>query len=57
MAADSRHCGAVLEIGQAALWEFPSNMPEAEKARLRDRILGHTIPMDAPRLSRAEPRK
>jgi hypothetical protein len=38
--------GAVLEIDQAAVWKFPSNMPEAEKARLRDRLLGNTIPMD-----------
>jgi hypothetical protein len=37
----------ILEPGQAAVWEFPDEMPEAERARVDNRILGNTLAMNS----------
>jgi len=50
MARNADFRGVILEPGQAALMDF-SRLPEPERAKVRDRILGHTLPMSSAPLS------
>lgn len=41
--------GRVLERGAAAVWRFPASMPDDERQRVRDRLFGTALPVNAPK--------